>query len=139
MVPNSVSLLESYWGHALWTVCPGTVLMATPSKTSIYSALAGNVAVGAAKLLAFFFSGSSSMLVESIHSAIDTLNQGLLLFGMNRSARPPDAPTSFRLRPGGLFLDLCGRTYDLRGRQASRRYMKASKSFVTRHRSITSS
>ncbi|MEI9996925.1 MAG: cation diffusion facilitator family transporter [Rhizomicrobium sp.] len=69
--------------------------MATPSKISIYSALAGNVAVGLAKLLAFFFSGSSSMLVESIHSAIDTLNQGLLLFGMSRGARPPDARHPF--------------------------------------------
>jgi cation diffusion facilitator family transporter len=64
--------------------------MATPSKTSIYAALAGNVAVGGIKLLAYAFSGSSSMLVEAIHSAIDTLNQGLLLFGLNRGARPPD-------------------------------------------------
>jgi cation diffusion facilitator family transporter len=65
-------------------------LMATPSKTSIYAALAGNVAVGGVKLMAYAFSGSSSMLVEAIHSAIDTLNQGLLLFGLKRGARPPD-------------------------------------------------
>lgn len=64
--------------------------MASPSRTSIYAALAGNVGVGAVKLLAFFFSSSSSMLVEAIHSGIDTLNQGLLLFGINRGARPPD-------------------------------------------------
>ena len=64
--------------------------MATPSQTSIYAALAGNVAVGVVKLVAFFFSGSSSMLVESIHSVIDTLNQGLLLFGKARGARRPD-------------------------------------------------
>lgn len=64
--------------------------MAAPSKTSIYAALAGNVAVGGAKLVAYVFSGSSSMLVESIHSAIDTLNQCLLLFGLKRGTRPAD-------------------------------------------------
>jgi cation diffusion facilitator family transporter len=64
--------------------------MPSPSRTSIYAALAGNVAVGAVKLAAWFFSGSSAMLVESIHSAIDTLNQGLLLFGLYRGARPAD-------------------------------------------------
>jgi cation diffusion facilitator family transporter len=67
----------------------------TPSKISIYAALAGNVAVGGVKLMAYSFSGSSSMLVEAIHSAIDTVNQGLLLFGINRSARPPDARHPF--------------------------------------------
>jgi cation diffusion facilitator family transporter len=64
--------------------------MSKPSQRSIHAALAGNVAVGVVKLLAFFLSGSSSMLVESIHSAIDTLNQGLLLVGQRRGARPPD-------------------------------------------------
>jgi len=64
--------------------------MSMPSRRSIYAALAGNVAVGVVKLLAYFLSGSSSMLVESIHSAIDTLNQGLLLIGQRRGARPPD-------------------------------------------------
>src|SRR6266702_598870 len=73
----------------------GTGQMATPSKTSIYAALAGNVGVGAIKLLAFALSGSSSMLVEAIHSGIDTLNQGLLLFGIRRGARPPDARHPF--------------------------------------------
>jgi cation diffusion facilitator family transporter len=64
--------------------------MPSPSKTSIYAALAGNVAVGATKFAAFFFSGSSAMLVEAIHSVIDTCNQGLLLFGIYRGSRPPD-------------------------------------------------
>jgi len=69
--------------------------MATPSRTSIYAALAGNVAVGGVKLLAFFFSGSSAMLVESIHSALDTLNQCLLLFGLKRGVKPPDSRHPF--------------------------------------------
>jgi cation diffusion facilitator family transporter len=69
--------------------------MATPSRTSIYAALAGNVAVGGVKLLAFLFSGSSAMLVEAIHSAIDTLNQCLLLFGLKRGAKPADSRHPF--------------------------------------------
>jgi cation diffusion facilitator family transporter len=64
--------------------------MSTPSRRSIYAALVGNVAVGVVKLFAYLLSGSSSMLVECLHSAIDTLNQGLLLFGQWRGARPPD-------------------------------------------------
>jgi cation diffusion facilitator family transporter len=63
---------------------------ASPSRTSIYAALAGNVAVAVIKLGAFFLSGSSAMLVEAIHSVVDMTNQGLLLFGINRGARPPD-------------------------------------------------
>jgi cation diffusion facilitator family transporter len=69
--------------------------MPSPSKKSIYAALAGNVAVGAVKLAAFFASGSSAMLVEAIHSLIDTLNQVLLLFGLYRGARPADARHPF--------------------------------------------
>lgn len=64
--------------------------MASPSKRSIYAALIGNVAVAAVKLVAFIISGSAAMLVEAIHSVIDTVNQGLLLLGMRLSARPAD-------------------------------------------------
>jgi cation diffusion facilitator family transporter len=69
--------------------------VASPSKRSIYAALAGNVAVGAVKVAAFFLGGSSAMLVEAIHSLIDTLNQGLLLFGIYRGSRPADARHPF--------------------------------------------
>ena len=69
--------------------------MASPSRISILAALAGNVAVGAVKLFAFVLSGSSSMLVEAVHSAVDTLNQGLLLFGQWRGAKPADAHHPF--------------------------------------------
>jgi cation diffusion facilitator family transporter len=64
--------------------------VATPSRISILAALAGNVAAGGVKLFAFVLGGSSSMLVEAVHSAVDTLNQGLLLFGQWRGAKPPD-------------------------------------------------
>ena len=67
----------------------------SPSKTSIYAALAGNVAVGVTKFIAFFLSGSSAMLVEGVHSIIDTANQSLLLFGLYRGAREPDEQHPF--------------------------------------------
>lgn len=69
--------------------------MTTLAKTSIYTALGGNVIVALIKLVAFAVSGSSAMLVEAIHSLVDTLNQLLLLFGLYRGARPPDARHPF--------------------------------------------
>lgn len=64
--------------------------MPSPSKTSIYAALAGNVAVAIIKFGAFFLGGSASILVEAFHSVIDTFNQVLLLIGMRLSVREPD-------------------------------------------------
>jgi cation diffusion facilitator family transporter len=67
----------------------------SPSRASIYAALAGNVAVALVKLGAFLVSASSAMLVEAIHSTIDTANQVLLLFGMRRAAQPADSSHPF--------------------------------------------
>jgi cation diffusion facilitator family transporter len=60
------------------------------SRTAIYAALAGNLAIAATKLGASLYTGSSAMFTEAIHSFVDTGNQGLLLYGLHRAARPPD-------------------------------------------------
>lgn len=64
--------------------------MADGSTISVIGGLAGNLAVAGVKLLAWFFSGSSAMLTEAIHSLVDSLNQLLLLFGLHESHKPPD-------------------------------------------------
>ncbi len=53
------------------------------------SALAANIGIALAKIVAFVFTGSASMLAEGIHSVADTSNQALLLVGVRRSERTP--------------------------------------------------
>lgn len=61
------------------------------SKTVIYAALAGNVAIAVTKLIAATIGGSSSMLTEGFHSLVDSVNECLLLYGQHRSQQPADA------------------------------------------------
>jgi cation diffusion facilitator family transporter len=69
--------------------------MASGSKKVIYAALVGNLAIAITKFAAATLTGSSAMFSESVHSLVDTGNQGLLLYGIRRSTRPPDAAFPF--------------------------------------------
>ncbi len=60
------------------------------SKIAIYGAILGNFLVAVMKFVASFFTGSSAMLSEGIHSLIDTSNGLLLLYGIKQSTQMPD-------------------------------------------------
>lgn len=65
------------------------------SAKVVYVALAGNLAITLTKFAAAFFSGSSSMLSEAIHSTVDTGNELLLLYGMRQSKKPVGSGNPF--------------------------------------------
>lgn len=56
----------------------------------IFQSLAVNVSIAVAKGLAALFTGSGSLLAETIHSSADCANQLLLLIGVTRARAKPD-------------------------------------------------
>ena len=60
------------------------------TRKVIYAALAGNLLVALTKFGAAWWTGSSAMLSEGVHSVVDTTNQILLLYGIKRSTKPRD-------------------------------------------------
>src|SRR3954447_25321145 len=65
------------------------------TSTPVWAALFGHHLVAVTKMAAALFSGSSAMLSEAFHSIVDTGNEALLLYGMHRSRRRPDAEHPF--------------------------------------------
>jgi len=61
------------------------------NKIVVYAALFGNLAIALVKFVAAYITNSSAMLSEAIHSVVDTLNEILLLHGMKKSQKRPDA------------------------------------------------
>jgi len=70
--------------------------MATHESTRvIIAALVGNALVATTKFAAALITGSSAMMSEAVHTVADTGNELLLLHGLRRAARPPDADHPF--------------------------------------------
>ncbi len=65
------------------------------STKAIVAALIANLGIAIAKFVAFFFTRSSSMLAEGVHSLADTGNQILLIMGGKKSQRAPDVEHPF--------------------------------------------
>ena len=70
-------------------------MSASGGTKAVIAALLANAGIAVTKFVAFLFSGSSSMLAESVHSVADAGNQGLLLLGGRRSKRKADREHPF--------------------------------------------
>ena len=65
------------------------------SRWVVLAALIGNILIATTKFIAATITGSSAMLSEAVHSLVDTSNQALMLWGMQRARKPADAQHPF--------------------------------------------
>jgi cation diffusion facilitator family transporter len=65
------------------------------SARTVIVAVAANLAIAIAKIVAALFTGSPSMWAEAAHSVADTGNEVLLFIGLRRSSGEPDATHPF--------------------------------------------
>ena len=69
--------------------------MASSSKTAVYASLAANVGIAITKFIAAYFTASSAMVSEGIHSVVDSGNAILILLGLKWSQKPADEEHPF--------------------------------------------
>jgi cation diffusion facilitator family transporter len=60
------------------------------SKSVVFAAFSANLFIALVKFVVAYFSASSAMLAEAVHSSADTLNQILLFVGIKKAARKAD-------------------------------------------------
>lgn len=70
-------------------------MSASGGGKAIIAAFLANMGIALAKFIAWFFSGSASMLAEGIHSVADSGNQLLLLLGGRKAKRRADSEHPF--------------------------------------------
>ncbi|MBU3995212.1 MAG: cation diffusion facilitator family transporter [Actinobacteria bacterium] len=70
-------------------------MSATGGSKAIIAAFLANTGIAITKFIAWIFSGSSSMLAESVHSVADAANQLLLLLGGKRAKQKDDKEHPF--------------------------------------------
>jgi cation diffusion facilitator family transporter len=64
--------------------------VASESRTAIYVGIAATLLIAVTKFAAAAFTGSSAMVAEGVHSAVDSADGLLLLLGQHRASRPAD-------------------------------------------------